>query len=192
MESSRSVNLLTTVAKLPINYQIQYIKVKGDASPLDLTVKQLIESQQQPDKMLISPLKKRYREISAQIEAIEVLSPLKKRYRAEEEEATVVGDELVVQKPNKIELTPLKAARSTSVNRKSSKQQSKPTREPKKSKAMRKLKFDEEKSSPVSGTIIRTLEELDDNVLESGDIDPEYNVVEVTEEAKQELAAIQK
>lgn len=57
------------------------------------------------------------------------------------------------------------------------------------SKATRKLKFDEDTSSPVSGTIIRRLEEIEDED-QIGDIDPEYNIVEVTEEAKAEIAAI--
>lgn len=59
-------------------------------------------------------------------------------------------------------------------------------------KAVRKLSFDEDTTSPVSGTIIRQLE--DDEaplVVRKGDIDPAYNVVEVTEEAKAELAKIE-
>lgn len=64
-------------------------------------------------------------------------------------------------------------------------------KEHKRVKAVRKLKFDEKKSSPVSGTIIRALDEIDGNIpLESGDIDPQYNIVEVTDEAKAEIAAI--
>lgn len=63
---------------------------------------------------------------------------------------------------------------------------------PKKQKANRKLNFDEDKSSPVSGTIIRDRSELDAHVMvQKGDIDPMYNVVEVTEEAKAELAKIE-
>lgn len=62
----------------------------------------------------------------------------------------------------------------------------------KKQKANRKLNFDEDKSSPVSGTIIRDRSELRDHlVVQKGDIDPMYNVVEVTEEAKAELAKIE-
>lgn len=54
------------------------------------------------------------------------------------------------------------------------------------------MSFDEDTTSPVSGTIIRQLE--DDEaplVVRKGDIDPAYNVVEVTEEAKAELAKIE-
>ena len=63
---------------------------------------------------------------------------------------------------------------------------------PKKAKASRKLNFDEDKSSPVSGTIIRELVDGEEPlVVRKGDIDPEYNVVEVTEEAKAEIAKIE-
>lgn len=62
---------------------------------------------------------------------------------------------------------------------------------PKKTKATRKLNFDEDKSSPVSGTIIRELVDGEEPlVVRKGDIDPAYNVVEVTEEAKAEIAKI--
>lgn len=64
-----------------------------------------------------------------------------------------------------------------------------PGKKQKRNKATRKLKFDEDTSSPVSGTIIRRLEEIEDED-QIGDIDPEYNIVEVTEEAKAEIAAI--
>ncbi|XP_060658531.1 insulinoma-associated protein 1a [Drosophila nasuta] len=59
-------------------------------------------------------------------------------------------------------------------------------------KATRKLKFDEETSSPVSGTIIRPLEDITDGTMQysNGDIDPKYNIVEITDETKAELAAI--
>lgn len=62
----------------------------------------------------------------------------------------------------------------------------------KKSKAVRRLNFDEDKSSPVSGTIIRELGDDEDLlVVRKGDIDPTFNVVEVTEEAKAEIAKIE-
>lgn len=59
-------------------------------------------------------------------------------------------------------------------------------------KAARKLAFDEDKTSPVSGTIIRELAEGEEvPAIRKGDIPPEFNVVEVTEEAKAELAKIE-
>lgn len=60
-----------------------------------------------------------------------------------------------------------------------------------KTKATRKLNFDEDNSSPVSGTIIRELGPDETLVVRKGDIDPAFNVVEVTEEAKAELAKIE-
>lgn len=61
----------------------------------------------------------------------------------------------------------------------------------KKVKATRKLNFDEDNSSPVSGTIIRELRPDETLVVRKGDIDPAFNVVEITEEAKAELAKIE-
>ncbi|CAH0551241.1 unnamed protein product [Brassicogethes aeneus] len=62
---------------------------------------------------------------------------------------------------------------------------------PRKVKATRKLNFEEDNSSPVSGTIIRELGPNETLVVRKGDIDPAFNVVEVTEEAKAELAKIE-
>ncbi|CAH1955296.1 unnamed protein product [Acanthoscelides obtectus] len=61
----------------------------------------------------------------------------------------------------------------------------------KRTKATRKLNFDEDNSSPVSGTIIRELGPDEHLVVRKGDIDPAFNVVEITEEAKAELAKIE-
>lgn len=61
----------------------------------------------------------------------------------------------------------------------------------KKNKATRKLIFDEDNSSPVSGTIIRELAPDEQLVVRKGDIDPAFNVVEITEEAKAEIAKIE-
>ncbi|KAF8789179.1 Insulinoma-associated protein 1b like protein [Argiope bruennichi] len=68
----------------------------------------------------------------------------------------------------------------------------------KKSKVARKLNFDQDKSSPVSGTFIRDID--DDEVMlatshpsavKRGDIDPSLNVVVITDEARAELAKIE-
>lgn len=59
------------------------------------------------------------------------------------------------------------------------------------SKITKKLNFDEDNSSPVSGTIIRELGPDETLVVRKGDIDPAFNVVEITEEAKAELAKIE-
>ncbi|KAL7301282.1 hypothetical protein TKK_0006021 [Trichogramma kaykai] len=56
-----------------------------------------------------------------------------------------------------------------------------------KKKHVRRLKFDEDTSSPVSGTVILG----PDEAIVTGDIDPAFNIVEVTEEARAELAKIE-
>ncbi|XP_040563555.1 insulinoma-associated protein 1 [Lepeophtheirus salmonis] len=59
-------------------------------------------------------------------------------------------------------------------------------------KSARKLAFDEDKTSPVSGTIIRQRAEGEEiPAIHKGDIDPEFNVVEITDEAKAELSKIE-
>lgn len=50
---------------------------------------------------------------------------------------------------------------------------------------------DEETTSPVSGTLIRKLADGEELVVRKGDIDPAFNVVEVTEEAKAAIAEIE-
>lgn len=55
---------------------------------------------------------------------------------------------------------------------------------------IRKQTVDEDNSSPVSGTIIRKLRHDEELVVRKGDIDPAFNVVEITEEAKLILASI--
>lgn len=55
---------------------------------------------------------------------------------------------------------------------------------------IRKQTVDEDNSSPVSGTIIRKLRHDEELVVRKGDIDPAFNVVEITEEAKSILASI--
>jgi hypothetical protein len=56
-------------------------------------------------------------------------------------------------------------------------------------KAARKINFDEDKSSPVSGCIIKDLSDCEEGKVVYGDIDSSYNYVEVTPEAR---AAIDK
>ncbi|KAK3608651.1 hypothetical protein CHS0354_042659 [Potamilus streckersoni] len=64
---------------------------------------------------------------------------------------------------------------------------------PKKPKAARKINFDEDTSSPVSGTIIRALSDMyeEEGKVVCGDIDSRFNYVEVTPEAKAELEKIE-
>lgn len=194
-----TLGLLTTVHQLPTNYQVQYIKIKAE-SPLDLTIKPFSDQLAMTPPTTPSPLKKRYRDSENEQFTVlvvdnpkpvetKILSPLKKRYRPDDLQETKI---VLTPQQVKQETTPKKSTiKTTSVNAKSSKNPPAPLPKERKSKATRKLKFDEFRSSPVSGTIIRTLEEIDENdIQESGDIDPQYNIVEVTEEAKAELAQI--
>ncbi|XP_055676904.1 insulinoma-associated protein 1a [Lutzomyia longipalpis] len=130
-------------------------------SPLDLSVKPTLDAITPPSTP--SPPKKRYRDIEVKLEP-----------KAD-------GGEEVNEK------TP-KSRPKSSASRSAAKSGG---GEHKRTKAVRKLKFDEDTSSPVSGTIIRPFEEIDENNEDQiGDIDPQYNIVEVTEEAKAEIAAI--
>lgn len=186
--------LLTTIDNLQPEYKIKYQTnlYKGNhhhqqqqpttrtttliECPLDLTVKSIIAPMTPPISPLSSPIKKRYRD--------ECLSS-----NDENDNIELKSELLSVQK----EITPKKHIKTVSTNKKNSKSDTdKRDKDKKQHKAIRKLKFDEDKSSPVSGTIIRTLEEINSDEFEhqSGDIDPEYNIVEITDEVKAELATI--
>lgn len=80
---------------------------------------------------------------------------------------------------------PRKRAREETPVTKTEKEKEKVART--KKKHARRLKFDEDTSSPVSGTVILG----PDEAVVTGDIDPAFNVVEVTEEARAELAKIE-
>lgn len=56
---------------------------------------------------------------------------------------------------------------------------------------LRKQTIDEDNTSPVSGTIIRKLRHDEELVVRKGDIDPAFNVVEITDEAKSILSKIE-
>ncbi|KAK7105127.1 insulinoma-associated protein 1-like [Littorina saxatilis] len=65
---------------------------------------------------------------------------------------------------------------------------------PKKLKAARRINFDVDTTSPVSGTIIKELSDTEDDtgrVTVYGDIEPSYNLVEITPEARAELDKIE-
>lgn len=199
-----TMGLLTTVADLPHSFKMRYIKAE---SPLDLSVKPLPLAPMTPPTSpspTLLPLRKRCRpadvkpaeEVVAKKLAVEKVMPAV-------EEVTVLM-EIPVKETVEIvetidtdfenvppkEKTPKKPIKLSGAPKTAKAEQ--PPRE-RKHKAVRKLKFDEHKSSPVSGTIIRLLDEIspdDDVVMESGDIDPEYNIVEVTDEVKAEIATI--
>lgn len=60
----------------------------------------------------------------------------------------------------------------------------------KKLKLRKHTAAEEDHTSPVSGTIIRKLRDDEELVVRKGDIDPAFNVVEITDEAKALLADI--
>uniref|UniRef100_A0A182RQ13 C2H2-type domain-containing protein n=1 Tax=Anopheles funestus TaxID=62324 RepID=A0A182RQ13_ANOFN len=62
--------------------------------------------------------------------------------------------------------------------------------ERRRTKARRQGAVDEDNTSPVSGTIIRKLQDGEELVVRKGDIDPAFNVVEITDEAKEILSKI--
>ncbi|XP_055611308.1 protein krueppel [Uranotaenia lowii] len=183
LQARPPMGLLTTVADLPPSYKAQYVSVVGSVtkvsgeSPLDLTVKQSFGGAITPP-LTPSPLKKRYREdndenrdgnrAAKQIK-VEPLAEIKK-------EATPV-------KPVKVSVAPKSSKNPPPMG---------PLSKERRTKASRKLKFDEETTSPVSGTIIISLEEVinSDIPRESGDIDPQFNLVEISDEVRAELATI--
>lgn len=206
---SKVVGLLTTVNSLPPSYKSHYTANNKNTSsnsanfytdhsyselitaPLDLSRKPIF----QPVVPLItppstpSPLKKRYRE-EFRDENTENKPKIFKTECLVTVTTNVASDETSIPVKTELEKTPNKPVKSVSVH-KSSKNPPPYPKEPKRTKVSRKLKFDEWQSSPVSGTIIRPLEEITGNTEhQSGDIDPEYNIVEATEEARAEIATI--
>ncbi|XP_058447667.1 serendipity locus protein H-1 [Malaya genurostris] len=173
------MGLLTTVADLPPSYKARYISANTKLtpeSPLDLTVKQSFGGAITPP---LTP------------------SPLKKRYREENDENhdgnRVKQIKVETSEQDKRETTPVKPVKAE-VGLRNSKISPPlaPILKEKRTKAARKLKFDEETTSPVSGTIIISLEEVinSDIPRESGDIDPQFNLVEISDEVRAELATI--
>lgn len=65
-----------------------------------------------------------------------------------------------------------------------------PKPERKKTKLKKQIHFDDDNTSPVSGTIIRKLRDDEELVVRKGDIDPAFNVVEITDEAKEVISKI--
>lgn len=213
--ASDNSGLLTTVADLPYNFKLQYVSVE---TPLDLSLKSVLGQITPPHSPQRSPLKKRPYHHVIEADVVDEddkktsttiktdpgsdVEPLPPPAKLVKKEVTPNGKQIKVTampkthksvSTNKTATTTATAAAATAAAAAAS---SAPVaannvKEHKRVKAVRKLKFDEKKSSPVSGTIIRALDEIDSNIpMESGDIDPQFNIVEVTEEAKAEIAAI--
>ncbi|XP_049547934.1 uncharacterized protein LOC125959167 [Anopheles darlingi] len=200
--------LLTTVASLPPRYKLQYtadvtdkqkelattvtIVTKTGDSPLDLTVRPVTVGPIITPPATPSPLKKRYREDNLH-NFVRVEEPQAKKVKAEPTDIVTAPEPVDPMIAKKDLVTPAKPS-AVAMPPKSTKNPPPPSAATKerRAKAIRKLKFDEENSSPVSGTIIISLEEAmnGDAPRESGDIDPQFNLVEVSDEVRAELAAI--
>lgn len=186
MSTIGGFGLLTTITQLPPKYRNKYYslqlakaEINVSGTPLDLTVVKQQETTTTTTAPMTpppSPLKRKYCDDSgSEISENDEVSPQLKIMKAEVRVDVVP---VTPTKPIKVD-SPPKTAKVHP-----------PTPKSNKNKVTRKLKFDEDTSSPVSGTIIRPLEEINDQEYSNGDIDPKYNIVEVTEEAKAELAAI--
>ncbi|XP_050069506.1 zinc finger protein 629 [Anopheles maculipalpis] len=211
--------LLTTVASLPPSYKLQYGDVVGRSvistakaptatggdSPLDLTVRQVTMATTTSGGPITppatpSPLKKRYREDNQ----LNVLQQKTEEPHPKRVKSGFEPSEPLMIDVRKDLITPAKPTAKTGTTDATVPNPPKSTKNPpapaapsggtkeRRAKAIRKLKFDEENSSPVSGTIIISLEEAlsGDTPRESGDIDPQFNLVEVSDEVRAELAAI--
>ncbi|XP_017066474.1 insulinoma-associated protein 1 [Drosophila eugracilis] len=208
------LGLLTTVASLPPKYRSRYLNLKTRCeTPLDLTLK-LPSPLPTSDVPMAATFTEVYSENVGGV--AEVAVPVAAAPKAEEQQVKPPtppqspagkrklsrescdedGQRAKMSKKEEehldtIEATPAKPIKVTESAPKTSKA-STSSGKPSRNKATRKLKFDEETSSPVSGTIIRPLEDITDGSMQysNGDIDPKYNIVEITEETKAELAAI--
>lgn len=97
-------------------------------------------------------------------------------------------EQLSVNSPNNENSAP-KLLDQSSPNKRRNEQKNKPIKKP---KAARKINFDEDTTSPVSGCIIRNLSpEEEGTVIYHGDIDSTYNFVEATPEARAEIDKIE-
>lgn len=215
------LGLLTTVASLPPKYRSRYLNIKTKSEiPLDLSRKPM-SPQLVNDVPVASNFTEVYTEPTTTTDTSGVsttttvtileaqnhikpitppLTPIKRNF------SEIESVEVCADNPNKstkveiipeecpLENTPTKPIRLTDKAPRTGKSHTSAVanKSSGRHKAIRKLKFDEDTSSPVSGTIIRPLEDITDGLVQysNGDIDPKYNIVEITEETKAELAAI--
>ncbi|XP_055854079.1 zinc finger protein 681 [Episyrphus balteatus] len=191
------LGLLTTVAQLPPKYRSRYLNLKTKFEiPLDLSVKPFSPNDQITTTTTstnndTAPNNDCKQENNEQPPITPPPSPQRKRkfsQASDDNPAKMMKTE--VHLTIKRDVTPSKPIKCESAPKTAKAHP--PAGKPSRNKATRKLKFDEDTSSPVSGTVIRPLEEINEGTLQysNGDIDPKYNIVEITEETKAELAAI--
>ncbi|XP_037816017.1 B-cell lymphoma 6 protein homolog [Lucilia sericata] len=167
------------------------VNTNSAATNTTTTTATITITQQQHNKPITPPLtptkKRKFSETSSEAESDSKENQQSKIYKIDNNN----------NKPQPlVENTPAKPIKVSDTAPKTGKNQTSTaansTKNNRSNKATRKLKFDEETSSPVSGTIIRPLEDITDGSMQysNGDIDPKYNIVEITEETKAELAAI--
>ncbi|KAH8260663.1 hypothetical protein KR038_011660 [Drosophila bunnanda] len=213
------LGLLTTVASLPPKYRSRYLNLKTRCEiPLDLSVKlpsplpssdvpmattftevysenvteDVVETVQEQEEQE-QQQEQEVAELTPKTDPTPPQSPepaIKRKLSCDDEEQPAKMAKLE-SPPAPVEATPAKPIKALDTAPRTSKASASSTKSSR-NKATRKLKFDEETSSPVSGTIIRPLEDITDGSMQysNGDIDPKYNIVEITEETKAELAAI--
>uniref|UniRef100_A0A1A9W535 C2H2-type domain-containing protein n=1 Tax=Glossina brevipalpis TaxID=37001 RepID=A0A1A9W535_9MUSC len=214
------LGLLTTVASLPPKYRSRYLNIKTKSEiPLDLSRKSM-SPQLVNDVPIASNFTEVYTEPTTTTNTTGIstttvtiletqshikpitppLTPIKRNF-SEIESSEVCADNPnkcskveIISEESSLENTPTKPIRVTDKAPRTGKAHNSAAtnKSSGRHKAIRKLKFDEDTSSPVSGTIIRPLEDITDGSVQysNGDIDPKYNIVEITEETKAELAAI--
>ncbi|KAK2727063.1 hypothetical protein QYM36_007798, partial [Artemia franciscana] len=101
---------------------------------------------------------------------------------------SMTPDDTLVERNLEIERNKLRFASTGKICRRKRRGLSDPVRTP---KSLKKLMFDDDTAPPVSGTIIVGPEGNTNQKGPSVDIDPTLNFVEVTEEAREELARIE-
>ncbi|XP_012157212.1 zinc finger and BTB domain-containing protein 11 [Ceratitis capitata] len=179
------------VSLVPISHEEVY--VLQEATPAEEVAVVTITQIAKPITPPLTPTKRKHgvmlaEELQSSAAVYTVLEPPKPATLREQPAKLA---KTTIQTTTKRDCTPTKPIKPADTAPKTVKAQP-PIAKTTKNKATRKLKFDEETSSPVSGTIIRPLEDITEGSVQysNGDIDPKYNIVEITEETKAELAAI--
>ncbi|XP_067642691.1 uncharacterized protein nerfin-1 [Eurosta solidaginis] len=184
------------VTLVPINHDVYVVQETAPTTHVEDEAIVTITQISKPITPPPTPTKRKHAVMldeaaAVQEEVLTIIEPLKVSKTMQARENPTKLAKTVTHPTTKRDCTPTKPIKSADTAPKTIKSQP-PATKLTKNKATRKLKFDEETSSPVSGTIIRPLEDITDGNVHysNGDIDPKYNIVEITEETKAELAAI--